>query len=285
MVIRGFSTGVVGRLVGRSLGIRPLIMAEHSTGRIDPDPKKRPIERLLAPWADGVIAVAKGQIPFLVEDIHYTEKQIRVIYNGIDLRDWTPAARDESLLRELDIAPDAPVVGILAMLRPEKDHDTFLAAAKRVLERHPTARFLIVGDGPEQGRLEQVAASLGLAGAVRFTGRRTDVARFLSVFDVSVLCSKTIETFPMSFLEAMAMQRPIIGTRVGGVPEMIEEGENGFVVPLRDPPALADAIVRVVADRRTALAMGRRSREIVEQRFSVEKMVRDTEDYLDSFFA
>jgi glycosyltransferase involved in cell wall biosynthesis len=285
MVIRGFSTGVVGRLVGRFLGIRPLIMAEHSTGRIDPDPKKRPVERLLAPWADGIIAVARGQVPFLLEDVGYDERRIRVIYNGIDLQEWTPALRDDALLRELDIAPGAPVAGILAMLRPEKDHDTFLAAARLVRERLPAARFLVVGDGPERHRLEQLSASLGVADAVRFTGRRADVPRVLSLFDVSVLCSVTIETFPMSFLEAMALERPLIGTRVGGVPEMIEEGANGFVIPLRDPPALADAIVRVIAERSTVLAMGRRSRRIVEERFSIERMVRDTEDYLDSFFA
>jgi glycosyltransferase involved in cell wall biosynthesis len=285
MVVRGFSTGVVGRLVGRFLGIRPLIMAEHSTGRIDPDPKKRPVERLLAPWADGVIAVARGQVPFLLEDIGYDERRIRVIYNGIDLRDWTPAPRDEALCRDLGIPADAPVAGILAMLRPEKDHDTFLAAARIVRERLPPARFLIVGEGKERERLEQLSASLGLTDAVRFTGQRSDVHRLLTVFDVSILCSVTIETFPMSFLEAMAMGRPLIGTSVGGVPEMIEEGGNGFVVPLRDPEALAGAIVRVIADRRTVEAMGRRSRRIVEERFSIEKMVRDTEDYLDSFFA
>jgi len=285
MVIRGFSTGVVGRLVGRALGIRPLIMAEHSTGRIDPDPKKKPIERMLAPWTDGIIAVARGQIPFLVQDKGFREDRIRVIYNGIDLADWTPGPRDAGILRELSIPPDAPVAGILAMLRPEKDHDTFLAAARLVRERLPDAHFLVVGDGSERPRLEALAAELGVADRVRFTGGRSDVARILTVFDVSVLCSVTVETFPMSFLEAMAMERPLVGTRIGGVPEMIEEGANGHVVPMRDPDALADALVRVIGNRDTVREMGRRSRRIVEEQFSVERMVRDTEDYLLSFFA
>lgn len=284
MVIRGFSTGVVGRLVGKALGIRPLIMAEHSTGRIDPDPKKRPIERVLAPWTDGIIAVAKGQIPFLVEDKGFREDRIRVIYNGIDLRDWTPGPREPEILQELSIPPDAPVAGILAMLRPEKDHDTFLAAARLVRERLPDAHFLVVGDGRERARLEARAAEFGLSDRVRFTGGRSDVARILTVFDVSVLCSVTVETFPMSFLEAMAMERPLVGTRIGGVPEMIEEGRNGYVVPMRDPAALADAIVRVIGNRDTVREMGLESRRIVEEQFSVERMVRDTEDYLLSFF-
>jgi glycosyltransferase involved in cell wall biosynthesis len=282
IVARSFSTGVVGRVVGRLLGI-PVVMAEHSTGRIDHDPKKRPIERLFAPLTDGVIAVARGQIPFLVEDKGFRESQIRVIYNGIDLTDWNPAPRDAGVCDELGLPLDAPVVGILAMLRPEKDHATFVKAAKIVLAERPETRFLIVGDGSERPSLEALAADLGIADRVIFTGRRADVRRLLTVFDVSVLASVTIETFPMSFLEAMAMERPLVATRVGGVPEMIEEGENGYLVPLRDAPALAAALLKVITDRETVRKMGARSRAIVEEKFTVERMVRDTEEYLDSF--
>jgi glycosyltransferase involved in cell wall biosynthesis len=104
------------------------------------------------------------------------------------------------------------------------------------------------------------------------------------VFGVSVLSSVTVETFPMAFLEAMAMERPLVATRVGGLAEMIEEGENGHVVELRDPEALATAIIDVVSDRERARTMGRRSREIVEERFSMKRMVGDTEAFLESFF-
>ncbi|HYC13355.1 MAG TPA: glycosyltransferase, partial [Stellaceae bacterium] len=207
MVIRGFSTMVVGLLVGKTLGIRPILMAEHATGRIDRDPKKKPIERRLAPHVDGAIAVAKGQIPFLVEDKGFEASKIRVVYNGIDLSQWTPGPRDVELLAELGIPDHAPVVGILAMLRPEKDHATFLEAARIVRKKHPEARFLLVGDGPERAKLEGLVDKLGLGGRVVFAGVRKDVARLLSLFDVSVLSSVTVETFPMAFLEAMAMAR------------------------------------------------------------------------------
>ena len=284
MVIRGFSTMVVGIAVGKLLGIRPILMAEHATGRIDRDPKKRPIERRLAPLVDGAIAVAKGQIPFLIEDKGFDAGRIRVIYNGIDLSEWGPRERDTALLAELGIPDNAPVVGILAMLRPEKDHVTFLKAAKLVRKKLPEARFLLVGDGSERARLETLVDELGLTGRALFTGRRTDIPRLLSVFDVSVLSSTTVETFPMAFLEAMAMERPLVATRVGGVAEMIDGGENGHVVPPKDPEALANALIDVVADRDRARAMGRKSRTIVEQRFSMDRMVRETEAYLDSFF-
>ena len=285
MVIRGFSTMVVGLAVGKMLGIRPLIMAEHATGRIDQDPKKRPIERFLAPHIDGAIAVAKGQIPFLVDDKGYPSDRIEVVYNGIDLQDWSPAERDPAVLAEFGFGPDTPVVGILAMLRPEKDHETFLRAAQRVRENVPDARFLVVGDGVERERLEKLSAELGVDDAVVFTGRRTDVRSLLTVFDVSVLTSVTVETFPMSFLEAMAMERPLVTTRVGGVPEMIEEGENGYVVEMRDVEGLATALTKIVGDRNVARRMGLRSRALVEEKFTMEMMVRQTEDYVASFFA
>ena len=121
--------------------------------------------------------------------------------------------------------------------------------------------------------------------AVVFTGRRTDVRSLLTVFDVSVLTSVTVETFPMSFLEAMAMERPLVTTRVGGVPEMIEEGENGYVVEMRDVEGLATALTRIVGDRSVAQRMGLRSRALVEEKFTMEMMVRQTEDYVASFFA
>ena len=285
MVIRGFSTGVIGRIVGRMLRIHPLIMAEHSTGRIDPDPKKRPIERLLAPLADGVIAVAKGQIPYLVDDKGYDPNRIRVIYNGIDVRAWKPLPRDRETANELQIPEGAPVAGILAMLRPEKDHATFLEAAKLVLERVPEARFLIVGDGVERESLEALAKKLGLEQRAIFTGRRADVKRIVSLFDVSVLTSVTVETFPMSFLEAMAMAKPLVSTPAGGIPEMIDEGKNGYLIPMRDAQALADALVRVLSDPVRARAMGKASRAIVEQRFTIENMVRETENYIEQLAA
>jgi glycosyltransferase involved in cell wall biosynthesis len=285
LVLRDFSTGAVGRVVGRALGIRPVIMAEHSTGTVTPMRRHRVLERVLAPWCDGVIAVAEGQIPFLVGEKGHRRDRIRVIYNGIDVDRWSPRPPSRKILTEFAVPPDAPVVGIVAMLRPEKDHATFLRAAERLAARLPAARFFVVGEGTERAYLQRLAGELDLAGRVHFTGRRADVADLLSTFDACVLCSYTVETFPMAFLEAMALERPIVGTRVGGLPEMIDEGRNGFLVPPRDPEALAEALYRVVADREVARAMGRESRRLVRERFSVERMVRETERFIDSFFA
>jgi len=284
LVLRDFSTGAVGKLVGKALGIRPVIMAEHSTGTVTPLRHHRVIERLLAPLCDAVIAVAEGQIPFLVAEKGHRRDRIRVIYNGIDVDDWPPRGPAPEILAEFAVPPDAPVVGIVAMLRPEKDHPAFLRAAKRLVERLPAARFFVVGEGSERPELERLARELGLAEQVHFMGRRTDVAALMSTFDVCVLSSYTVETFPMAFLEAMAMERPLVGTRVGGVPEMIEEGRNGFLVPPREPEALSDALFRVVSDRDVARTMGRESRQLVRERFSVDRMVRDTEQLIDSFF-
>jgi glycosyltransferase involved in cell wall biosynthesis len=153
------------------------------------------------------------------------------------------------------------------------------------LERVPEARFLIVGEGVERANLEALAKQLGLEGRAIFTGRRADVKRIVSLFDLSVLTSVTVETFPMSFLEAMAMGKPLVSTPAGGIPEMIDEGKNGYLVPMRDARALADALVKVLSDPARSRAMGDASRAIVEQRFTIENMVRDTESYIEQLAA
>ena len=174
---------------------------------------------------------------------------------------------------ELGIDASAPVAGILAVLRPEKDHATFLLAARLVLDSLPAARFLIVGDGPERANLEREVAALGMRDAVRLVGHRDDVPRVLSAFDVAVLCSTDVETFPLAFLEAMATGLPLVGTRVGGRAEMIDEERNGLLVAARDVEGLAAALRRVLGDPATARAWGRASRTRVEQEFHVSRMV------------
>ncbi|UCE02314.1 MAG: glycosyltransferase [Candidatus Latescibacterota bacterium] len=274
VLTHGFSTGVVGRLAAVLAGAPVRILAEHATGERDMSANKHSVNRALAPLTSAWIAVADGQLEYLQRVKRIPLAKTHLIRNGIDCAAFGNRDERERVRAELGISAHARVAGIVAMLRPEKDHDTFLHAAQRVVERLDEARFLIVGDGPRRDELERRVVEVGLERIVLFTGWRGDVARVLSALDVSVLCSTDVETMPLALLESMASALPLIGTRVGGVPEVIEEGHNGILVQPRAPEELAAAMLRVLEDPETAQRWGRASRERAEREFGVQRMVR-----------
>ena len=280
ILTHGFSTGVVGRLAGWLGGAPVRLPTEHSVAEPEMTPVKHAVNRLLTGLTTGWIALARGQLGYLTETKGIPRGRIHVIPNGIDAAPFSPRGARERIRAELGIPAGAPVAGILAVLRPEKDHRTFLLAARFVADESPEARFLLVGDGPLEMDLRREASALGLDGRVVFTGRRSDVADVLSAFDVAVLCSIN-ETLPLAFLEAMATGLPLVGTRVGGLPEMIEEGGNGFLVSPRDPRGLADALIQILGNPELARRLGSRSRRRVESEFGLETMTRAYEDLFE----
>lgn len=283
VVSHGFSTGVAARVGGVLAGVPVRIVAEHSTGERDMSPLRHRVNRGLAPLTTAWISVAHGQRDYLIRVKGVPPARLHVIRNGIDPVPYD-AARDsrQAVRAGWGIPQDAPVAGILAALRPEKDHKTFLLAARFVADEMPYARFAVVGDGPRAADLAREVAALDLAGHVVLAGRRADVPAVLAALDVSVLCSTDVETFPMAFLESMAARLPLVGTAIGGVPEMIEEGRNGHLVRPRDPRGLADAMLALLRDRARARALGEASRRRVEAEFSLGGMVRAYEDLFTS---
>lgn len=188
--------------------------------------------------------------------------RIAVIPNGLDLTRFS----------DLPVARNGRTVMTVANLRPEKGHRTLLAAAVRVLASFPDARFRVVGDGPERGRLERLAAELGVAHAVEWLGHRDDVAALLGQADISVVPS-TSEAFPNAAVEAMAAGVPVVASAVGGLVELVRPGQNGLLVPHSDPAALAQAIELLLGDARLRGRLGRAARHDVATRYSFERMV------------
>jgi glycosyltransferase involved in cell wall biosynthesis len=200
----------------------------------------------------------------------------RVIY------DWAPLATceyDRSALRakvrrELEIPEDAPVFGMVARVAPQKDFESLILATSEVFAVRPDARLLLVGekDNPEScriyhQRLCELIDSLGLCGKVIWTGFRRDVPELMLSMDVVVLSTRT-EGFPLTLLEAMSLGQPVVTTRVGGIPEIIADGENGLLHEVRDVKGLARQILRVLDDRGLALTISERARECVTRRFT-----------------
>lgn len=281
VITRGYNAEMLGRIAAVLTRVPRSIVWVHNCGELAPRTRVRRLaDRMLNPLTSAYYGVAQGQVPYLTNDLGYPASKVRVIPNGTDpaavssdpSADWDPA-----VAAALGIGPDDPVVGIVAALRPEKDHPTLLRAARLVIDEVPGTRLLVVGDGPLRGELERLATDLGIANRVVFTGARSDVSDLLRVMDVFTLSSFTIECAPMALLEAMACGCPAVCTAVGGVPDLIDDGVTGYVVPPRDPGALADRLVSLLRDRERARLMGRAARERLESEFSLERSLRGAE--------
>ena len=276
LVLRGANAEMLGRVAAVLAGVPRAVVWVHNNVDLAPRPRVRRLaDRLLEPATSAYYGVAHGQLPYLTETLGYPPEKVRIIHNGVDAARFAPRAcggRDRALAAEFGVGLDEPLVGIVAVLRPEKDHATFLRAARLVLDREPRARFLVVGRGPLQGELQALADELGLADRVIFAGARNDVPEILALLDVFVLSSYT-EAAPMAILEAMAAGRPAVCTAVGGVPEMVDDGVTGFLVPPREPAVLADRLVRLVRDPELARGMGRAARGKLVAEFTLERSV------------
>ena len=199
-------------------------------------------------------------------------ERITAVPTGIDLTRYVAAPDGGTLRAELKLAPDAPLVGTVAILRRKKGHAELLEAIPAVLARFPGAHFVFAGDGPQRANLERRIAELDLAAHVHLLGLRRDVVNVLQSLDLFVLPTHQ-EALGTAFVEAGAMGLAAIGSNVDGVPEIVGAGETGKLVPVNNPPALAAAIIELLADAATRQRMGEAARQKVATHFSREAMV------------
>jgi glycosyltransferase involved in cell wall biosynthesis len=203
--------------------------------------------------------------------VHPTRR--RLVYEGVS--DRSPLPGGEAALAELGVPPDATVIGNVAALTAHKDHATLVEAMALVAARRPRVRLVIAGEGELRAALEQRVRDLGLADRVVFAGFRDDLDRLLPAFSVFCLSSH-LEGLGTSLLDAMAFGLPVVATAAGGIPEAVEDGVTGRLVPPRDPPALAAALVEVLDDPGRLGALGAAGRRRFEERFSADRMVDAT---------
>lgn len=269
-----------GRLAAWLVGVPVICSALHSTGL--PDHVELP-NRLLAPMTDAFIGVAEPHGRYLAEHEGCPAHKVRVIPNGVDVDRFHPRWPDPKLREELGLSEGTPVAGIVAALRPEKNHELFLQAAALVRQEVPTAHFVIIGDGPQRTKLETFAQERSLTNAVHFLGTRSDIPALLSLLDVLVLSSH-MEANPVSILEAMASETPVVATRVGSVPETVIEGQTGYLVTPGNAEELAARVVELFRHPEQAAALGRAGREHVLAHGSIERMVEGYQDLLTSIY-
>lgn len=282
-----FYANVFALPAARLAGV-PVVLASIRDTGVYQTPMQKQVQKMACRLAHRVVVNAEAIRSWLVGD-GYRRERIVVIRNGIDLSGFRGPRDPREVRRELDIPADAPLLVMVSRLHELKGLDDFLDAAAILLARHPDLHLLVVGerfkarsgewvrDGAYRQVLERQAARLGIADRVRFTGFRLDIPALLAASTVSVLPSLS-EGLSNTVLESMAAGIPVVTTRVGGTPEAITDGETGLLVDVRNPPALARAIGRVLDDPALARRLGENGRERVERQFSLATMARTTED-------
>jgi L-malate glycosyltransferase len=270
-------SSIAGTLAARMAGVVTVVGTRRNQGYwLTPFEAK--IQRFLDRWIDFYIANSQSTKGWVVTNEGVSPKRVAVINNGFDLATFPaePRAIGGALRKELGIPESAPVVVIVANLRPVKDHGTFLRATRKVLDALPECHFLVVGAGEELPRLRDLAAELGVSSAVSFLGVRHDVPRLLALSDIGVLSSLS-ESFSNALVEYMAAGLPVVATDVGGAREAIDDGANGYVVPLGDWASLGERVVGILRSGRAA-EMGAESRRRSIERFSLGAMVQKFEE-------
>jgi glycosyltransferase involved in cell wall biosynthesis len=253
-----FGSNVWGTLFGRLCRV-PVVIAHEHTWSYEGKPLRKLVDgHFIGRLATRFVAVSNADRERMIA-IEGVQPDKALVFPTA----FVPRAAEETgdLRADLGLPPDGPVIGTVAKLRPQKALTVLIEAFRMVLEVAPEARLVIVGDGPSRGELEEGARAAGVGDRVSFTGEREDLGTVLAAFDVAAM-SSDFEGLPLFVFECMAHEVPLVATRVGGLPDVVSDGETGVLVSPRDPEALADALKRLLDDQgeRERLASAARAR-------------------------
>jgi glycosyltransferase involved in cell wall biosynthesis len=245
--------------------------AVHSKHGINPDSARRLLlRRVASTLVDAYVAVTPSLERIAREQRECDPGLLHVIPNGIDVQRFTPNREARRAVRaELGIPEGAWVAGTVGRLAPEKNQTLFVRAMAPLLDER--RHLVVVGDGPERAALDESIAATWRPQLCHATGGRNDVERLLAAFDAFVLTSKT-EGLPLVLLEAMAMGLPVVSTAVGGIPDLIEDGVTGYLVPPGDERELMRRLVWLATHPSAGLRVGEAARAVALERYSLERM-------------
>jgi len=281
--------GTVGRIAARLAGVpvRVHVFHGHVFHSYFSPAKTRvflEIERALARISTRIVVLGDEQRREILGYGIGTPEKVVSIPLGFELAPFLEAERWRGALRaELGLPADpeqAPIVGIVGRLFPIKAHEVFLAAATQILAELPNTHFVIVGGGEREAELQSLGSQPPLAGHLHFLGWRTDAPRIYADMDLFALTSHN-EGMPVTIIEAMAAARPVVATNVGGVPNLVQDGQTGLLVPPRDPAAVARACVALLNDPVRRRAMGEAGRKAVGSRLDISTLVQTMTRFYD----
>jgi len=281
----GVKANFFARLAAREMEHIPLVTTVHSMLRFDYENRlaytfTRMMENSTRRYNSHFIAVSNALRRSLIEE-GVPMELVTAVHHGIDVEAFTPAATEDHAARRAELRAawglptDAYVIGVVGRLVRIKGVDYVIRALPRIVRANPRAHLIIIGSGPEQAGLKQLAAQLGLSRHVVFAGFRQDIADCMRAIDCFVSASMS-EGLGLNVLEAMASGLPVVVTGVGGILDFTEHEVNGLVIEPRSSDQLADALIRLMGDPELAARLGRTAREHVERHFSLAGMGRRT---------
>ncbi len=275
--------GFIGRLAAKCAGVPIIVHTVHGFAFHDREPAWRQIlfrnlERLASRWCDKMIFISQPLIEWALRDRITGREKILKIYSGVELDDFKPVLEEETktLKRERGIREEAPVIGIVSKLWDGKGHATLIHAFKELKREIPEAILVIVGEGYLRDELVDLVDRLGLRDSVLFTGFQRDVRRIMATFDVAVLPS-FFEGMGRVILEAMAMEKPVVASSVGGIPDLVQHGKNGLLVTPGSVSELKSALLTLVRHLALAREMGKEGRKRISVEFSAGRMAQSVE--------
>lgn len=270
--------GFIGRLAAKISGVPIIVHTIHGFAFHEYEKPPRRVlfillERFAARFSDRLITVSGPLKEWgLRLNIGKPNKYV-TIYDGIEVEKFKVNIDIDEKKKELGISPKEKVIGVVAKLWEGKGHETILEAAPQVIKEIPDVKFLFVGEGYLRDRLEARTKELGLSDRVIFTGFRADIPEITAIFDVALLVS-LFEGMGRVLLEAMVLGKPVVATKVGGIGDVVKDGETGILIPPGDADALAKAIVTLLKDKKLAQRMGEAGRRRIDERFTAKTMVK-----------
>jgi glycosyltransferase involved in cell wall biosynthesis len=225
-------------------------------------------------FADRIIACSHAVADFSRKTEVFSRNKIIVIYNGICTQKFRNIEKSQEIMNEFGISTNNLVIGSVGNLSFVKNHLVLLEAMVLLIREFPYIKCILVGDGHLRREIESAVHRLGLKKNVLLVGRRQDIERILSVFDIFVLSSLS-EGLPNALIEAMSCGVPVAASNCGGIPEIIKDGENGILFDPRSPQAIAEAISRLLKDSQLRNTFSVLGRALIERGFNLEKMVRE----------
>jgi glycosyltransferase involved in cell wall biosynthesis len=275
-----FGSNLWGTVIGSACRVPAIVAHEHGWAYTGDATRTWLDANVIGRLATKFVAVSTTDARRMIEDEGIPREKVEVIPNGYIP---SPVASSTDVRAELGLGADALVIAIAALLRSEKRLDLLLTAHGQVRATVPQAHLVIAGDGPCRPELERQVAEMGLNGSVHFLGARTDVDSVLGAADIGVLSSDR-EGSPLLAFECMASGTPLVATAVGGVPDVVEHGRNGLLVPRRDPDALAQGLITLLCDPELRDRMARTAREMLD-RYTIDATAERFAALYDSLMA